>query len=80
MNVFMCIVVIIMNHQLVKYGGDLAVGSYGIANSIATVFGMVVMGINQGMQPIAGYNYGARRPDRVFKVLKLSILCRYRQR
>ncbi|GAA6528737.1 MAG: MATE family efflux transporter [Prevotella sp.] len=74
MNVFMCIVVIIMNHQLVKYGGDLAVGSYGIANSIATVFGMVVMGINQGMQPIAGYNYGARQPDRVFKVLKLSIL------
>ena len=74
MNVFMCIVVIIMNNQLVKYGGDLAVGSYGIANGIATIFGMIVMGINQGMQPIAGYNYGARQPDRVFRVLKLSIL------
>ncbi|MCI1685900.1 MAG: MATE family efflux transporter [Prevotella sp.] len=73
MNVFMCIVVIIMNNQLVRYGGDLAVGSYGIANGIATIFGMIVMGINQGMQPIAGYNYGARRPDRVFRVLKLAI-------
>lgn len=45
--------VIFVNNQLVKYGGDMAVGAYGIANAVATVFVMFVMGLNQGMQPIA---------------------------
>ena len=74
MNACACIIVIFMNNQFVRYGGDMAVGAYGIANSIAVVFIMFVMGINQGMQPIAGYNYGAMQLDRVMRVLELSII------
>ena len=50
------------------------VGAYGIANGIAMVFIMFVLGVNQGMQPIAGYNYGAQKIDRLMRVLNLSIL------
>ena len=74
MNTCSCIIVIFINTALVKYGGDLAVGAYGIANRIGFLFFMIVMGINQGMQPIAGYNYGAMHFDRMLKVLKLSMI------
>lgn len=74
MNICACIVVIFINRGLLEYGGDLAVGAYGIANRIAFVFVMIVMGINQGMQPIAGYNYGAQRYDRLMRVLKLAMI------
>lgn len=74
MNVCACLVVIFVNNQLVKYGGDMAVGAYGIANAVATVFVMFVMGLNQGMQPIAGYNFGAQNFDRLMRVLKLTML------
>jgi len=74
MNVCACIVVIFINNHLVKYGGDLAVGAFGIANRISFIFVMINMGLNQGMQPIAGYNYGAQRYDRLLRVLKLSII------
>jgi len=73
MNVCACIIVIFMNNQLVRFGGDLSVGAYGIANGIAMVFVMFVIGINQGMQPIAGYNYGAQKYDRLMRVVNLSI-------
>ncbi len=74
MNVCACVIVIFMNNQLVRFGGDLSVGAYGIANGIAMVFVMFVMGVNQGMQPIAGYNYGAQKLDRLMRVLTLSII------
>ncbi|WP_276911591.1 MATE family efflux transporter [Hallella colorans] len=74
MNACACIIVIFMNNQFVKYGGDLTVGSYGIANAIGTMFVMFIMGLNQGMQPIAGYNYGSQQIDRLMEVLKLSII------
>ncbi len=74
MNACACIIVIFMNNQFVKYGGDLTVGSYGIANAIGTMFVMFIMGVNQGMQPIAGYNYGSQQIDRLMEVLKLSII------
>lgn len=74
MNVCACVVVIFINKGLLQYGGDLAVGAYGIANRVAFVFVMIVMGINQGMQPIAGYNYGAQQTDRLMRVLKLSMI------
>ena len=74
MNVCSCIVVIFLNNQLVRYGGDMAVGAYGIANKIAFIFIMFVMGVNQGMQPIAGYNYGSQQLDRMMRVLNLSII------
>ena len=73
MNATACIVVIFMNNQFVRYGGDMAVGAYSIANSIAMVFFMFVIGVNQGMQPIAGYNYGAMKYDRMMRVVWLAI-------
>lgn len=74
MNFVSCFIVIVINMRLKKYGGDLAIGAYGIVNRISFVFIMVVMGLTQGMQPIAGYNYGAKKMDRVFKVLKMTII------
>ncbi len=74
MNVCACVVVIFMNNQFVRFGGDLSVGAYGIANGIAMVFVMFVIGVNQGMQPIAGYNYGAQKFDRLRKVVNLAIV------
>ena len=73
MNATACVVVIFMNNQFVRYGGDMAVGAYSIANSVAMVFFMFVMGMNQGMQPIVGYNYGAEKYDRMFRCLWLTI-------
>lgn len=74
MNVCTCIIVIFMNNQFVRYGGDLSVGSYGIASAIGTVFAMFVIGLNQGMQPIAGYNFGAQKIDRLLRVLNLAMI------
>jgi len=70
-----CIIVIFMNNQFVRYGGDMAVGAYSIANSMVMVFFMFVMGMIQGMQPIVGYNYGAEKYDRMFRCLWLTIGC-----
>lgn len=72
-NACSCLVVVIINKALYTHGGDLAIGAYGIINRIMMLFGMLVMGFNQGMQPIAGYNFGAQQNDRVKSVLKLTI-------
>ena len=64
---------IILNNSLVRYGGDLAISAMGIVNSVAMFFLMPLFGINQGSQPIIGYNYGAEKYDRVKKALKLAI-------
>jgi len=74
MNVAASVIVIIINQSLSRHGGDLAVGAFGIINRLMFLFAMVVMGLNQGMQPIAGYNYGAQQTDRVTKVLTHTIL------
>jgi len=66
-NIAHCFVVIIINNQLKNFGGDLAIASYGVINRLTFVFAMIVMGLNQGMQPIAGYNYGAKQYDRVIR-------------
>ena len=68
-----CVIVIFMNNQFVHYGGDMAVGAYSIANSVVMMFFMFVMGMNQGMQPIVGYNYGAEKYDRMFRCLWMTI-------
>ena len=73
MNVASCFIVIFINKGLKEYDGDLAIGAYGIVNRLVFICVMIVMGITQGMQPIAGYNYGAQQFDRVTRVLKLSI-------
>jgi putative MATE family efflux protein len=74
MNLTACVIVIIINQSLTHHGGDLAVGAYGIINRVAFLFVMVVLGLNQGMQPIAGYNYGAGHMKRVYEVLRHTIL------
>lgn len=68
-----CVVVILVNTKLREYGGDLSIGAYGIANRVAFLFTMVVMGLTQGMQPIVGYNYGARKYDRVMRTLWMTV-------
>ncbi|HJC27070.1 MAG TPA: MATE family efflux transporter [Candidatus Alistipes stercoravium] len=75
MNLTACFIVILINKGLKTYGGDLMIGAYGIVNRLAFIFVMIVMGVNQGMQPIAGYNFGARQYDRVLRVLRLTIIC-----
>jgi putative MATE family efflux protein len=67
------LVTTLYNKELVTYGGDLAVGAMGIINSIIMLFFMPMFGINQGYQPIVGYNYGAKQYDRVKKTLKIAV-------
>jgi putative MATE family efflux protein len=73
-NIAHCFVVIIINNQLKNFGGDMAIASYGVINRLTFVFAMMVMGLNQGMQPIAGYNYGAKRYDRMFRTFIITCL------
>jgi len=68
------VVVSIMNLSLRKYGGDYAIGAFGIINSIGNLTVMVVLGFCQGMQPIVGYNFGAKQIPRVIKTFKLTIV------
>jgi putative MATE family efflux protein len=64
----------IMNKSLTLYGGDVAVSGMGIVMSITMLVLMPIFGINQGSQPIIGYNYGALKFDRVKETLKLAII------
>jgi putative MATE family efflux protein len=70
-----CVIVIFMNNQFARYGGDMAIGAYSISNSVVMVFFMFVMGVCQGMQPIVGYNYGAEKYDRMMRCLFMAIGC-----
>ncbi len=88
-NICASMVAAFVNRALLQYGGtgvhdvvsaaagsgDLYVGAYGIVNRVALLFIMVIQGLNQGMQPIVGYNYGARHYDRVRRALRLTIYC-----
>jgi putative MATE family efflux protein len=74
-NIAHCFVVIIINNQLKNFGGDLAIASYGVINRLTFVFAMIVMGLNQGMQPIAGFNYGAKHYHRVLRTFYLTSFC-----
>ena len=73
MNLCSCLIVILINRGLKEYSGDMAIGAYGIVNRIIFLFVMIIMGFNQGMQPIAGYNFGARLYPRVTEVTKLTM-------
>ncbi|ULB35253.1 MULTISPECIES: MATE family efflux transporter [Proteiniphilum] len=66
-------VAVLMNQSLLRYGGDLAVGAYGIINTVLMIFLMIILGLNQGTQPIIGYNYGARNFRRVLETLSYSL-------
>ncbi len=73
MNLCACVVTIFFNWSLAHYGGDLEIAAYGITNRLAFFFCMIVIGLNQGMQPIAGYNYGAQKYDRLHTTLVRTI-------
>jgi putative MATE family efflux protein len=73
LNAATCIIIILINKNLSIYGGDTAVGAYGIVNRVLFIFVMIVLGLTQGMQPISGYNYGAGLYKRVNEVLKKTI-------
>ena len=74
MNLAACFIVILINQGLKEHGGDLAIGAFGIVNRFVFLFIMIVMGLNQGMQPIAGYNFGAGLFERVIRVFKLTVM------
>jgi len=67
-------VYILINSTLLKYGGDLAIGAFGIINSVNTLIIMVIIGLNQGTQPIIGYNFGTKNYDRMFTTLKYGMI------
>lgn len=73
MNVAASGVVALINSQLIRYGGDLAVGAYGVANTFGAFLIMFMIGVCQGMQPIAGYSYGAQRSDRLKGIYTLTM-------
>ncbi len=75
MNLCACLVVLLINKGMKEYGGDTAIAAYGIVNRVVFLFLMMVMGLNQGMQPIVGYNWGARQNARVWHTLWLTIAC-----
>ncbi|MBR2935961.1 MAG: MATE family efflux transporter [Paludibacteraceae bacterium] len=75
MHLAACFVVIVLNNQLKRYGGDMAIATFGMTNRFMFFFSMIVMGLNQGMQPIVGYNYGAKLYDRMIRALKLTAMC-----
>jgi Na+-driven multidrug efflux pump len=64
----------LLNNQLRWLGGDVAISTMGIVHAVAMFFAMPIFGLNQGSQPIIGYNYGAAKYDRVLKTLRLAIL------
>lgn len=74
MNVCACAIVILINNSLQIYGGDMAIGAYGIINRLLMLYVMIVMGLTMGMQPIIGYNYGALKMDRVKHTLRLGLI------
>ena len=73
-NLCACFVAITVTRSMTQYGGDTAVGAFGIINRLSLFVVMVVIGLNQGMQPIAGYNFGAQKYDRLLRVLRLAII------
>lgn len=75
MNLCACLVVLLINKGMKEYGGDTAIAAYGIVNRVVFLFLMMVMGLNQGMQPIVGYNWGARQNQRVWQTLWLTVAC-----
>jgi putative MATE family efflux protein len=74
LNLCSCFIVIIMNKSFMAYGGDMAVGAFGITNRILMLFVMIVFGFNMAMQPIAGYNFGAKLYDRMMHVYRLTVI------
>jgi putative MATE family efflux protein len=69
----MSVLALVINNTLVAYGGDQAITIYGMVNRFQSLIFLPMLGMIQGFQPIAGYNFGARRFDRVRKSLRVAI-------
>ncbi len=67
------LIVIILNNSLLHYGGDIAISAMGVVHSVLTMMMMPIFGISQGGQPIIGYNYGAKKYNRVKQALYYSV-------
>ncbi len=74
LNIVGCVVVVVYNRLFDAYDGPMGVGAFGIVNRVLFLFVMIVLGITQGMQPIAGYNLGLGKYGRVRRVLFLAML------
>lgn len=74
MQVAGSVVGILMNQSLSTYGGSLAIGAYAAINSVVTLFFMPIFGMNQGLQPIIGFNYGAKNFRRVREALNVGLI------
>ena len=74
MQIATSIIQVISNNALKQYGGDLAIGAMAIISSISMIFAMPIFGINQGSQPIIGYNYGSGKYDRVKETVKYGVI------
>ena len=74
MQIATSLVQVISNNALKMYGGDLAIGAMATISSISMIFLMPIFGLNQGSQPIIGFNYGAKQYDRANKAFKISAL------
>jgi putative MATE family efflux protein len=75
MSIAMSLIQVFMNNSLIKYGGDIAVAAMGIAFSLLIVCFMPLQGIGQGSQPIIGYNFGAKKYDRLMQCYKTALIC-----
>lgn len=73
LNICGCVVVVFFNQRFLQYDGEMGVGAYGVVNRVAFFFAMIVLGITQGLQPIAGYNLGLGQYSRVKRVLFYAI-------
>ena len=73
-NACACLIAIIVTRSMTTYGGDVNVGAFGISNRLIMFIILIVIGLNQGMQPIAGFNYGAHHNDRLISVVKLTAI------
>lgn len=68
------LVQVVANKSLLAYGGDMAIGAMAVITSVCTIYIMPIFGLNQGAQPIIGYNYGAKKYDRVKKTYLLGLM------
>lgn len=73
LNLCTASITIALINRIGFYGGDFAVGAYGIVSRIYMLFSMVIIGLSIGMQPIIGFNYGAGLMDRVIKTLNMGL-------
>ncbi|MGL5820462.1 MAG: MATE family efflux transporter [Sarcina sp.] len=69
------LVIVSMNNQLSRFGGDLAVSSMTVMSSVMQILMLPLIGLSQGAQPIISYNFGAKKFERVKKTFRVLLIC-----